>query len=83
MSQFDAEKINDKLDKIMSLLYNDVETNRKGLVQKLDDLEKIVDGIILNSKIFEAKKSVWMLFLGALGTGIAFLLKFLISKFFV
>lgn len=83
MPQHDIENINEKLDKIMSLLYNDVETNRKGLVQKLDDLEKVVDSIILSSKIFEAKKSVWIIVLGSLGAGLAFVVKFLINLFFL
>lgn len=82
MPKEEIDEINDKLDKIISLMYNDVETNRKGLVQKLDDLEKVVDKIILNAKVINAKRSVWMLVIGAIGAGVVFIAKAVIAKIF-
>lgn len=53
------ERIEKSIDKITFYLYSDSSTNRKGLAEKIVDLEVILNDVITREKIFKAKATVW------------------------
>lgn len=81
----EIEKINRKLDKVLDenrrilfYLYNDVNTDSKGLIQTVRDMGDDVAKIKKNMAVSAAKRAVWNTIFGAVGGG----LLWLIERFF-
>lgn len=73
-------KLNKSVDRILFLLESDSRTNNKGLVETVQDNKKVIDTMLLERKIENAKNSVWGIVGGAIVTGCYALLNYFLSK---
>lgn len=60
------DRIEKSIERMSFYIYSDSNTNRKGLAEKLEILESILDDVITREKIYRAKATVW----GMVGAGI-------------
>jgi hypothetical protein len=65
-----AQQILDKVIKIESYLYNDIATNRPGVVQRQEDMDTRLEKLETEATV---KKKVWAIF-GMVGGGLMMLI---------
>lgn len=53
------DRIEKAIDKMSFYVYSDSDTNRKGLAEKLEILESILNDVITRERIYKAKATVW------------------------
>lgn len=53
------DRIEKAIDKITFYVYSDSSTNRKGLAEKIEILEKILSDVITREQVYKAKATVW------------------------
>lgn len=63
-------------ERILYLLNSDPATKRKGLVEKLDTMEEILNDLIVRDKVLKAKATVW----GVVGSAVLMVVWQLIQK---
>lgn len=68
MSSQDEINIGHKLDRVLYILENDDKTNRKGLVQEVNDIKLQVQELITKDRIGESKTALLGVIGGALST---------------
>lgn len=78
MSLQEETNISQKLDRVLYILENDDKTNRKGLVQDVNDLKLQVQELLTKERINESKTAL----LGAIG-GAVFTIAFWILQYFI
>lgn len=83
----EIDKINSKLDEVLQenkrilfYLYNDDRTNTKGLVQQVRDIADEVGKIKDKMMISAAKRAVWNTVFGAIGGGLLWLIKTILTR---
>jgi hypothetical protein len=69
----DIKQLNDKVTKILFYLESDGTTNQKGLVEKFSDMSKLIDSMLIKNYKINA-------IFGIVGSGIFWIVKFLITK---
>lgn len=73
-------EIEAKLDQVLSYIYNDAKTGRKGLVQEFDELKKLVHSFLDEQKTKEAVKKAKLAVWGMVGAGFIWIMEKLIEK---
>lgn len=53
------DRIEKSIERMAFYIYSDSNTNRKGLAEKLEILESILEDVITRGKIYRAKATVW------------------------
>jgi hypothetical protein len=69
-----------KLDQVLSYIYNDAKTGRKGLVQEFDELKTLVHNFLEEQKTKEAVKKAKLAVWGMVGAAFVWLLEKAIEK---
>lgn len=77
MSSQDEINISQKLDRVLYILENDDKTNRKGLVQEVNDIKLQVQELITKDRIGESKTAL----LGAIGGALSTIAFWIIQYF--
>lgn len=72
-----VQELKDKLSRVLYILENDDKTNRKGLVQQVEEMEDTLNEILLQQKMFAFKVA----FLGAIGGFLFSALVWIYDKF--
>jgi len=85
MSESEVRTLNKKVDKIILILQNDDETDKKGLVSEFIDLKRsfyvFVNQYNIDQALKKGKDTVWKIVWGAVGASIITLGKFFIGLF--
>lgn len=80
----EVRKLSNKMDRIIFILDNDEGTKQPGLVSRFAALESAFENFIRQYNIDQAvkkgKNAVWTMVFGAIGSAIAFFIKYIIFK---
>lgn len=80
--QLSIEDQEKKINRILQYLENDDSTSQMGVINKVEDVAKKLDGILTREKIYKAKATVWGM-VGSILVAAAYTLgKFILSKAF-
>lgn len=83
MSDAEVAILNRKMDKVLSILNNDKDNDKPGLVSEVTTLKQFVHQFVANYNINEAVRARdqkwWIIIWSSLSTGMIFLGKFLIG----
>lgn len=84
MPDNEVKQLNYKMDRILFILNNDEGTRQPGLVSRFAALELAFENFVKQYDKDQAfkrgKNAVWTMVFGAVGSGIAFFIKYIIFK---
>jgi hypothetical protein len=72
-----------KVDEVLFILKSNQDYNKKGLVEKVDSISKILSELLKRELVYKSKGTVWGIVGGSLVMTLGFIGKFLITKFFL
>lgn len=75
----EVRDLTEQTSKVLYYMHSDPSTKRKGLVEKLDIMEEILNDLIVREKIMKAKATVY----GSIGSIIITIIWQLVSKYLI
>ena len=69
-----------RIDRILGILETDDAIKQKGLVEKVSNIQTILNELLTREKIYKAKATTWGIIGGAIGTAIIWVVKILLTK---
>ncbi len=74
------DELEHKIERLLFILDSDKKTNTKGLVEKVNTINKSLNELLVREKIYKTKAGTWGAVGGIIGGGVIWIAKTIILK---